>query len=83
LGHYDPAHDAVVISSLLDSVECSYLIVSYVVFHELLHMVYPAESRTSRRCVHTAEFKAAEKQFDGYDEALGALKKFLAGIRAS
>jgi hypothetical protein len=80
LGHYDPAHHAVVISSLLDSAEASYLIVSYVLFHELLHTVYPAESRTARRCVHTAEFKAAEKRFDDYDEARAALKKFLATL---
>ena len=82
LGHYDPAHDAIVISSLLDSAECSYLIVSYVMFHELLHTVYPAESRSSRRCVHTAELKAAKKRFDRYDEALSALKQFLARIPA-
>jgi hypothetical protein len=80
LGHYDPAHDAVVISSLLDSAESSYLIVSYVLFHELLHTIYPAESRTSRRCVHTPEFKAAEKQFEGRDAAIAALKKLLGSI---
>jgi hypothetical protein len=80
LGHYDPAHDAVVISSLLDSGESSYQIVSYVLFHELLHTIYPTESRTARRCVHTAEFKAAEKQFEGRDAAIAALKKFLGCI---
>ncbi len=78
LGHYDPAHDAIVISNLLDSAESSSLIVSYVLFHELLHTVYPAESRTSRRCVHTPEFKAAEKKFKEYDTAVAELKKFVA-----
>lgn len=83
LGHYDPAHDAVVISNLLDSAESSYLIVSYVLFHELLHTVFPAESRTARRCVHTAEFKAAEKSFKDFGAATTALKKFLAGVAGS
>ncbi len=78
LGHYDPAHDAIVLSRVLDSAESSYLMVSYVLFHELLHTVHPAESRSVRRCVHTVEFKAAEKQFEGYDQAIAALKKFLA-----
>jgi hypothetical protein len=78
LGHYDPVHDAIVVSRLLDSAESSYLIVSYVVFHELLHTIHPAESRNSRRCVHTADFKMAEKQFEDYDRAIAALKKFLA-----
>ncbi|MFL6452251.1 MAG: M48 family peptidase [Bryobacteraceae bacterium] len=80
LGHYDPAHDAVVLSSVLDSAECSYLIVSYVLFHELLHTIYPAESRSARRCVHTAEFKAAEKQFEDREAAIAALKKFLGSM---
>jgi hypothetical protein len=83
LGHYDPAHDAIVLSRLLDSAQSSYLIVSYVLFHELLHTIYPAESRTSRRCVHTAEFKTAEKRFEGYDRAIAALKKFVAGSRGT
>jgi hypothetical protein len=80
LGHYDPAHDAVVISSVLDSVESSYLMVSYVLFHELLHTIFPAESRISRRCVHTTEFKAAEKRFEGYEAATTALKKLLGAV---
>jgi hypothetical protein len=83
LGHYDPAHHAIVLSGLLDSAESSYLIVSYVLFHELLHTVYPAESRTARRCVHTAEFKAAEKRFENYDAARAALRRFLATVSSS
>jgi hypothetical protein len=83
LGHYDPAHDAIVVSRLLDTAESSYLIVSYVLFHELLHTIHPAESRTSRRCVHTTEFKMAEKQFEDYDRAIAALKKFLGRIPSS
>ncbi|MFL6414080.1 MAG: SprT-like domain-containing protein [Bryobacteraceae bacterium] len=79
LGHYDPAHDAVVVSRVLDSAESSYLMVSYVLFHELLHTIFPVESRPSRRCVHTAEFKAAEKRFEGYETAKAVLKKFVLG----
>ncbi len=82
LGHYDPAHDAVVISNLLDSAESSYLIVSYVLFHELLHTVFPAESRTARRCVHTAEFKAAEKSFKDYGAATTPSRSFWRALRA-
>lgn len=83
LGHYDPAHHAIVISNVLDSVRSSSLIVSYVLFHELLHTIYPAESRSSRRCVHTPEFKAAEKRFEYYDEAVAALKRFVATVPGS
>lgn len=79
LGHYDPAHDAIVVSCLLDSAESSHLIVSYVLFHELLHTIFPVEARVSRRCVHTPEFKAAEKRFENHQAAKAALKKFLNG----
>ena len=33
--------------------------------------------RGSRRCVHTPEFKLAEKQFANYAEAKEALKQFV------
>lgn len=83
LGHYDPAHEAIVLSSLLDSARSSYLIVSYVLFHELLHTIYPTEPRTSRRCVHTPEFKRAERGFADYEKAMAELKKFVIGSSTS
>ncbi len=46
-------------------------------FHEMLHLRYPTEHRGSRRCVHTKEFKFAEKQFEEYDQATAELKRFV------
>ena len=48
--------------------------VVYIVYHEMLHAVYPpAEEREAqdgeRRRVHTAEFSRAEKEFPKYQEA--------------
>lgn len=63
LGHYDPAHNAIVISSMLDRPQVPRLAVEYVVFHEMLHLRFPVEHRGARRCVHTSEFRDAEKQF--------------------
>ncbi len=75
LGHYDPAHHVIVLSKLLDRPAVPKLVVEYVMFHEMLHLRYPVEHRGVRRCVHTREFKAAEKQFDGLHEAKQLLKK--------
>ena len=77
LGHYDPSHHAIVISSLLDSKKAPELIVRFVMFHEMLHLRYPTEHRGVRRCVHTREFKSAEKQFEQFEFATAELKKFV------
>jgi hypothetical protein len=74
LGHYDPSHNAIVLSRLLDSAEVPRLAVEYVLFHEMLHLRFPVEHRGARRCVHTREFKAAEKQFPSLKEAKHILK---------
>jgi hypothetical protein len=74
LGHYDPSHNAIVLSRLLDNSGVPKLVVAYVLFHEMLHLRFPVEHRGARRCVHTHEFKAAEKQFPALEEAKRILK---------
>lgn len=76
LGHYDPSHNTIILSRILDRASVPRLAVEYVMFHEMLHLRHPAEHRGSRRCVHTPEFKQAEKQFERLDEA----KKLLKGL---
>ena len=75
LGHYDPSHHAIVLSSILDRPEVPRIAVEYVMFHEMLHLRHPVDHRGTRRCVHTPEFKAAEKQFPGLKEAKEALRR--------
>ena len=79
LGHYDPSHNAIILSRLLDSPTVPHLAVEYVVFHEMLHLRFPVEHRGARRCVHTREFKEAEQQFPRLKEAKDLLKKICAG----
>jgi len=76
LGHYDPPHNAIVLSRILDSERAPRLAVEYVLFHEMLHLRHPAENRGARRCVHTKDFKAAEKKFEKLKEAREALRRF-------
>ncbi len=77
LGHYDPSHNTIVLSNLLDSPLAPRLIVNYVMFHEMLHLKFPTEQRARRRCVHTREFKLAEAQFENFEEAKRELSRFL------
>jgi hypothetical protein len=75
LGHYDPPHNAIVISRILDRPNTPRLALEYVMYHEMLHLRHPAEHNGSRRCVHTRTFKEAEKQFERLREAKALLKK--------
>jgi hypothetical protein len=75
LGHYDPSHNAIVLSRVLDRADTPKLAVEYVLYHEMLHLRYPAEHRGVRRCVHTKAFHEAEKQFERLAEAKALLKK--------
>ena len=73
LGHYDPSHNAIVISRILDQSH-ALLALRYVLYHEMLHMRFPIEHRGIRRCVHTPEFRKAEREFPDLKRAQELLK---------
>ena len=76
LGHYDPAHNAIVVSRVFDHPHVPRYAVEYIVYHEMLHLKHPVKLRGSRRCVHSPEFQAEEKLFPHLEEA----KRFLKGL---
>jgi hypothetical protein len=75
LGHYDPSHNTIVLSKILDERNTPRLAVEYVLFHEMLHVRYPVEHNGARRCVHTRAFKEAEKAFQDLREAKAMLRR--------
>jgi len=75
LGHYDPAHNAIVVSRVFDHPRVPRHAVEYIVYHEMLHLKHPVKLRGSRRCVHSAEFQAEEKLFPRLEEAKRFLKE--------
>lgn len=74
LGHYDPAHNAIVVSRIFDHSRVPRYAVEYIVYHEMLHLKHPVKLRGSRRCVHGPEFQADEKLFPELDRAKLFLK---------
>lgn len=76
LGHYDPAHNAIVVSRIFDHPRVPRFAVEYIVYHEMLHLKHPVRLRGSRRCVHSADFQAEEKLFPQLDE----VKQFLRNL---
>jgi hypothetical protein len=75
LGHWDPSHNAIILSKLLDRPETPRLAVEYVLFHEMLHLRFPVDHRGVRRRVHTPEFRQAEKTFPRLGEAKELLRQ--------
>ncbi len=74
LGHYDPAHNAIIISKVFDQPHVPRLAMEYIVYHEMLHLKHPVKIRGSRRCVHGKEFREEEKAFPRLEAARLFLK---------
>jgi hypothetical protein len=74
LGHYDPAHNAIVVSRVFDSPRVPRYAVEYLVYHEMLHLKHPVRLRGSRRSVHPPQFQEDEKLFPQLAEAKRFLK---------
>jgi predicted metal-dependent hydrolase len=68
LGFYDEKRNLLVISRIFDDERVPEEIMRYMVYHEMLHIHFPAERRNGRRIIHGPEFKKAEKNFPHYKE---------------
>ena len=75
LGHYDAAHNTIVVSRVFDRPSSPRYAVEYLLYHEMLHLKHPVRMRGLRRCVHSREFKADEALFPELPEALAFLKR--------
>jgi predicted metal-dependent hydrolase len=75
LGHYDPAHNAIIVSRIFDHPTVPRYAVEYIVYHEMLHLRHPVRLNGSRRCVHSAEFRAEEKLYPQLEAAQTFLKR--------
>lgn len=75
LGHYDPAHNTIVVSRIFDRPGVPRYAIEYLVFHELLHLRHPVRMKGSRRCVHSRAFQEEEKLFPRLAEAKKYVKQ--------
>src|SRR5262249_15719231 len=75
LGHYDPAHNAIIISRIFDHPAVPRYAVEYIVYHEMLHLRHPVKLNGSRRCVHSPAFKAEERLFPQLEAAQRFLRR--------
>ena len=69
LGHYDFAHDTIVVDRRLDAPRIPKYVIDFVVYHEMLHARLGEVSRNGRRYVHHRRFRTAERAFQEYTKA--------------
>jgi hypothetical protein len=75
LGHYDAAHNTIVVSRVFDRPSSPRYAVEYLLYHEMLHLKHPVRMRGVRRCVHSREFKYDERLFPQLKEAQEFIKR--------
>jgi predicted metal-dependent hydrolase len=75
LGHYDAAHNTIVVSRVFDRPSSPRYALEYLLYHEMLHLKHPVRMRGLRRCVHSRDFKAEEKLFPQLKEAQAFIKR--------
>lgn len=78
LGHYDAAHNTIVVSRVFDRPDTPRYAVEYLLYHEMLHLKHPVTTRRGRRCVHSRAFQEEEAQFPQYEQA----RRWMHGLAA-
>lgn len=72
-GHYQQSLDTVMLSISLDDPGVSPDLIDFVMYHELLHKKHGAVMVDGRRLVHSRPFRAEERRFPDYDNAVKSL----------
>jgi hypothetical protein len=76
LGSFDPALNQIVLSRQLDQPRVPSYVVSYVLYHEMLHVKHPMQFERCRRTSHSGQFREEEKRFEHYGRAMRFLARF-------
>lgn len=67
LGMYDSSKNMIKIHRVLDHSDVPYFFVSYIIYHEMLHVAFPPKrGKKGRWQIHHGEFKKNEKSFSDY-----------------
>jgi hypothetical protein len=74
LGHYDAAHNTIVVSRVFDRADTPRCAIEYLLYHEMLHLKHPVRVKAGRRCVHSKAFQAEERLFPELDAAKAYLR---------
>lgn len=70
LGSYHQDQALIRIHPVLDQAWVPRYFIAFVIYHEMLHHVYPFVGTDERRVLHSAEFVEREKAYTWYDRAI-------------
>jgi predicted metal-dependent hydrolase len=79
LGHYDPIHQTITLSPVLDSPRVPEYVVGYIIYHEMLHTLFGDSASVGRNMHHPPEYRRAERAHPDYAQAKEFLRKFCRG----
>ena len=74
LGHYDSAHNTIMVSRVFDRQGTPRYAIEYLMYHEMLHLKHPVKQKNGRRCVHSKAFQEEERLFPELERAKAYLK---------
>lgn len=83
LGSYLSAGALIRVHPVLDAAWVPRFFVEYIVYHEMLHHVVDMPVQGGRRCMHGPEFKARERMFARYGDAIAWERAHLDRLLAS
>jgi hypothetical protein len=75
LGHYDAAHNTIMVSRVFDRPDTPRCAIEYLLYHEMLHLKHPVRVKAGRRCVHSKAFQEEERLFPELEQAKAYLKR--------
>jgi predicted metal-dependent hydrolase len=75
LGHYDAAHNTIMVSRVFDRPDTPRCAIEYLLYHEMLHLKHPVRVKAGRRCVHSRAFQEEERLFPELEQAKAYLKR--------
>ncbi len=76
LGHFDPVHNTITLSPILDSPSVPKYVLGYIVYHEMLHSVFEGESSRRLHRHHPPELRRTERAYPDFEKAKRFLKSF-------
>ena len=75
LGHYDAAHNTIMVSRVFDRPDTPRCAIEYLLYHEMLHLKHPVRVKAGRRCVHSKAFQEEEQLFPELEQAKAYLRR--------
>lgn len=70
LGSYDTYQKLIRIHPVLDQVWVPRYFIAFIIYHEMLHQVFPSDGMDDRRVLHSSQLTEREKQFSQYERAI-------------